>query len=327
LHTLKKMGCLKLQTDYYIELNKNSSKKVLTLNKSNNNYRSSYLYGFNGQEKDNEIKGVGNSLDFGARVYDSRLGRWMSLDPMMAKYESISPFVGMGNNPIFFVDIDGRKLILKGNGADIDRVITQMQKSVGDLYTISVNKKGLVSMTLNSNAASQPTLKQQSAIDIYKQISDPEGKTTKVNVVSDDNKVTVGSFKSKSIDIGDMEKFDNIDNTSGSPSVYSASGKLIHELKEQYEKQVNDLGYADAHNSAIIAENIENGSTRSPVNQNGNCTNCSMYASGTSNVTYNEPVKASDLKTVNVQTYTEVTKPGTKSKPAEEKIIDIYQTK
>ncbi len=41
---------------------------------------SSYRYGFNGKEKDDEVKGEGNSLDFGARMYDSRLGRFLSID-------------------------------------------------------------------------------------------------------------------------------------------------------------------------------------------------------------------------------------------------------
>jgi RHS repeat-associated protein len=286
-----------------------------------------YSYGFNGQEKDNEVKGVGNSLDFGARVYDSRLGRWLSLDPLMAKYESISPFVGMANNPIFFVDVDGRILILKGNGADIDRVVTQMQKSVGDLYTVSVNKKGLVSMTKNANAVSQPTIKQQSAIDIYKKITDPNGDKTKVNVVNNKDKVTVGNFDSKTIDIGDIEKFDNIKNTSGSQSVFSASGKVIHELTEQYEKQVNGLEFSDAHNIAVDAENIQNGSKRDHADAEGNCTNCTINSAGGNFITSNEPVEASDLKKVNVQIYTEVTKPATKNKPSEEKIIDVYQTK
>jgi hypothetical protein len=38
-----------------------------------------YRFGFNGQEQDNEVSGEGNSYDFGARIYDSRLGRWMSV--------------------------------------------------------------------------------------------------------------------------------------------------------------------------------------------------------------------------------------------------------
>jgi RHS repeat-associated protein len=39
-----------------------------------------YRYGFNGKEKNNEISGEGNSYDFGARIYDPRLGRWLSTD-------------------------------------------------------------------------------------------------------------------------------------------------------------------------------------------------------------------------------------------------------
>jgi RHS repeat-associated protein len=63
------------------------------------------MYGFNGKEKDNEIKGTGNSLDFGARVYDSRLGRWLSVDP---KNQFVfSPYQSFVNNPIKHIDPDG----------------------------------------------------------------------------------------------------------------------------------------------------------------------------------------------------------------------------
>ena len=46
----------------------------------------SYKYGFNGKEKDDEINGFGNSVDFGDRIYDSRIARWLSLDPLKAPY-------------------------------------------------------------------------------------------------------------------------------------------------------------------------------------------------------------------------------------------------
>lgn len=36
-------------------------------------------YGFNRRERDDEVKGAANSLDFGARIYDPRVGRWLSL--------------------------------------------------------------------------------------------------------------------------------------------------------------------------------------------------------------------------------------------------------
>jgi RHS repeat-associated protein len=74
---------------------------------------SDYRFGFNGQEKDNETKGVGNSYDFGARIYDSRLGRWMSMDPLMAIFPSSSPYVFALNSPIYYYDIEGKNV---GNG-------------------------------------------------------------------------------------------------------------------------------------------------------------------------------------------------------------------
>src|SRR5690606_14400793 len=67
-----------------------------------------YRYGFNGMEKDDEVKGKGNSYDFGARMYDARLGRWLTIDPLAGKYPNLSPYNFTGNNPILFVDVDGK---------------------------------------------------------------------------------------------------------------------------------------------------------------------------------------------------------------------------
>lgn len=78
-----------------------------------NRYASSaeYRYGFNGKEKDDEVKGItGSSYDFGARIYDPRIGRFLSMDPLASKYPAISPYVFVANNPIFFIDPDGREL-------------------------------------------------------------------------------------------------------------------------------------------------------------------------------------------------------------------------
>ena len=70
---------------------------------------SSYRYGFNGMEKDDSIKGEGNSLDFGARIYDPRLGRFLSLDPLMSSFSWNSPYSFAVNSPIVMVDFLGEK--------------------------------------------------------------------------------------------------------------------------------------------------------------------------------------------------------------------------
>jgi RHS repeat-associated protein len=68
-------------------------------------------YGFNDKEKDDEVKGSGNSYDFDERTYDPRLGRWLSIDPLNKKYPYLSPYNSFANNPIINVDKDGRENI------------------------------------------------------------------------------------------------------------------------------------------------------------------------------------------------------------------------
>ena len=68
-----------------------------------------YRFGFNGKENDNEIKGTGNQQDYGERIYDSRLGRFLSEDPLSRMYPFYSPYQFAGNSPIYATDIDGRE--------------------------------------------------------------------------------------------------------------------------------------------------------------------------------------------------------------------------
>ncbi len=58
-------------------------------------------------EKDDEVKGLGNSLDFGARMYDTRIGRFLSVDAMQKIACGWTPYRIGFNNPIRFVDATG----------------------------------------------------------------------------------------------------------------------------------------------------------------------------------------------------------------------------
>jgi len=63
-------------------------------------------YEFAGKEKD----GPGLYY-FGARYYDPELGRFLSVDPMAAKYPSLTPYQYAANNPLVFIDPDGREVV------------------------------------------------------------------------------------------------------------------------------------------------------------------------------------------------------------------------
>ena len=66
----------------------------------------SSMYTFSAKEKDAE---TGYSY-FGARYYSSDLSIWLSVDPMAAKYPSLSPYVYCADNPVRLVDPDGEEV-------------------------------------------------------------------------------------------------------------------------------------------------------------------------------------------------------------------------
>jgi RHS repeat-associated protein len=68
---------------------------------------SGYRYGFNGKENDNEAKGEGNQQDYGMRIYDPRLGRFLSVDPLGSRYPGLTTYQFSSNRPIDGIDLDG----------------------------------------------------------------------------------------------------------------------------------------------------------------------------------------------------------------------------
>jgi RHS repeat-associated protein len=68
-----------------------------------------YRYGYNGKEKDDELKGNGNSYNYGARFYDPRVARFLSLDPQQKKFPGRTPYLYAGNNPALYVDVNGEE--------------------------------------------------------------------------------------------------------------------------------------------------------------------------------------------------------------------------
>ena len=73
------------------------------------NYSSdSYRFGFQGQIKDDEIYGAtGTSYAFEYRIHDSRLGRFLSIDPLAFLFPWNSPYAFSENRVLDMVELEG----------------------------------------------------------------------------------------------------------------------------------------------------------------------------------------------------------------------------
>lgn len=76
----------------------------ITTNNGDGTYEG-YRYGFNGKEKGDEISN--DDYDFGARIYDGRIGRFLSVDSKEILQPFVSPFCFAGNSPLYSLDFDG----------------------------------------------------------------------------------------------------------------------------------------------------------------------------------------------------------------------------
>ena len=124
-----------------------------------------YRYGYQGSEKDDELKGNGNSYTTEFRQLDTRIGRWLSIDPVIQPWQS--SYCSMDGNPISKNDILGNttKDWIKRQGKDHWEYDSGIQsageaktrygnnteyKDDGETYPGEINGKSIGSVTLNN---------------------------------------------------------------------------------------------------------------------------------------------------------------------------------
>jgi RHS repeat-associated protein len=136
-------------------------------------------YGFNGKEMDNEINGNGNAYDFGARTYDARLGRWWSVDPLFAEYMNLSVYCFTANNPIYYIDSDGRRFKVKGSDDKAsdgpNKGMSNFNIAVQDVYSLLPSTDGgaYFKSILDISTSGEVTLKIALSRDEVVALNDP----------------------------------------------------------------------------------------------------------------------------------------------------------
>ena len=105
-------------------------------------------YLFNGKELDSET----GLYYYGARYYDPRVSLWLNVDPLAEKYPHVSPYTYTLNNPIKFIDPDGRDIVLpKGTSVKNTYIILgNLQKLTDDKLVYSTQKDGTIRIKIAS---------------------------------------------------------------------------------------------------------------------------------------------------------------------------------
>ncbi len=81
----------------------------------------SYRYGFQGQEKDDEIKGEGNSLNYTFRMHDPRVGRFFTVDPLFKEYPWNSSYSFSENQVINATELEGLEVGYTFDGSTVHK--------------------------------------------------------------------------------------------------------------------------------------------------------------------------------------------------------------
>jgi RHS repeat-associated protein len=134
------MGCLKLHIieeeflqecsssiplKHNIAFDKNDSKHCIS---DDIGCGECYRYSFQGQEKDDEISGTGNSYTAEFWQYDPRLGRRWNLDPVVKEWES--PYSCFSDNPVLFIDPKGDDKIVYNEDGTINKKKSKKRSKV-----------------------------------------------------------------------------------------------------------------------------------------------------------------------------------------------------
>ena len=125
-----------------------------------------YLYGFQGQEKDDEIKGEGNSVNYKYRMHDPRIGRFFAVDPLFKDYPFYSPYAFSGNRVIDAIELEGlephklfasKKEAYKNFGEQYNGFSIMLGNEIGTLFYEKDGQFAYVTPIIGANGMFQVT--------------------------------------------------------------------------------------------------------------------------------------------------------------------------
>ena len=225
---------------------------------------------YNGKEMQDELDV--NWMDYGARMYDAAIGRFMVKDRFAHKYYPLSPYSYTANNPINMIDINGDSIAVKGYNYVLD------DKGNSSL----VNKNGEVYNKRYKNGKKAGQLKgyrgkvkrgldkvKNGGADGNNLVTELVNNSQTVDIVRDDNSFSAkGLSRTLSWNPSDGDGGLDVNGNTARPSFIGLSHELGHAydaiVRKEYnlKEWVSGSGVAVAEKYASHVENMirsENG--------------------------------------------------------------------
>ena len=214
-------------------------------------------------------------MDYHARQADPQSGRMLNIDPHAENYYSLSPYSLLGNNPLMYIDPDGRDIEVSGTKTAKAGLQEIVKNGSGGFFKANISNKGKVTLEMTGKEGTM-TDEQKAFYDVLtKIIKDKE--SIRISLVdhndAESSGIAFGNYLSGKVDVGDVRALP-------SDNVYTQQGVLAHDIYEQYYKQKFQKGidnksdeaqanaFGEAHGLAIKnAQNPVNGTKRNTDNE------------------------------------------------------------
>ncbi|HYF68570.1 MAG TPA: RHS repeat-associated core domain-containing protein, partial [Ohtaekwangia sp.] len=135
-----------------------------------------YRYGFNGKEKDDNGEWGSTAYDYGFRIYNPSIGRFLSVDPLTKSYAELTPYQFASNKPINSIDLDGLEARSSTTGEFVDGHWT-----MGSDNHISLANEAEVRMKAEAAMKNKPFIPNYGTLRNNDITSTPEYKMFEIN--------------------------------------------------------------------------------------------------------------------------------------------------